>query len=365
MDPDLSLLQGIFGKYLLNTKTRLPSDIAEAEIRLDRNESAYEIKDEIKENVLRKITSITWKNYPPPYYTDLENTIADYCGVKKGQVVTASGSASIITTLLNYFTINNKQIVAAYPSFSLYEYHCSTYGIPLERWKLNADLEFDMSLLPELRPFSLVIFASPNNPTGNLIKTDDLINILHNYPNSFFIIDEVYHEFSGTSIQSLIDEYPNLLLLRSFSKTFSAAGLRIGYALGNHLIIEQIRKLILTFSLNYLSMQFVSTILSDKEYVSEIHSNIQKTIKERERVFLKLSELSRDYKKFTIKKSYGNFILIRFIADEFYTRFSDLLRKSHIILLDVSNIEVLRNSYRFTMGKLEENEKVIRLLMIV
>jgi len=365
MKPDTSFLKGLFSEYLLNSKTRLPIGISPAEIRLDRNESVFDIRNEIKSEILGKVLLNKWNHYPPPYYAGLEKCISEYAGVNPEQVVTAAGSAAIITTLFNYFAINRRQIVVAQPSFTLYDYHCNTYGISFDAWNLDKNLEYDVSVMPKLKPYSLVVFASPNNPVGNIIQPDDLEQILKKNPTSIFLIDEVYHEFSGTSVQKYINQYPNLLLLRSFSKTFSAAGLRMGYVLGNQSVIEQIRKLILTFSLNYLSVQFISTLLSNMEYIDEIRKNIRKTVEERNKTFYSLSELSGKNKKFVVKQSYGNFLLIQFHSAESFDVFRNLLAKEQINLLDVSGNKRLPFSFRFTIGTPSDNELIVRLLMLV
>lgn len=355
----IDLMEGFFGKALVASGTRIAPKAKKSKIRLNRNEAALDIDEDIKRTISNEVANIEWKNYPPPYYSQIEDLIGLYSGVRGEQVVPAAGSASLITTLLNYSAINSRQIVIARPSFSLYEYHCNSYGIPFETWWLNKDLEYEIQNIPELKPYSIVMFASPNNPVGNLIKKDEIKFLLNNYPQTFFIVDEVYHEFSGYNLTPLIQEFPNLILLRSFSKSFSAAGLRVGYLIAQENIAEQIRKLILPFSLNYLSMVFVNKVLTDKNVIRNNRKNIEFVISEKERIESELVKMDKYSDRYFIKKTYGNFILLIFNSKVFFSKTIELLDSAGIEILDLSKVPLLNYALRMTIGKTEENNKVL------
>ena len=174
-----------------------------------------------------------WHRYPSADLTDIEEKVAQYCGLQANNIVLGAGSASIITTLLNYLAINGKKLVITHPSYSLFEYHCNTYQIPFTPWLLNQNLEFDLSKLPQLDHNSVLIVTSPNNPTGNAITKVQLETILKNHPETMVILDGVYTEFGQEDFTSLISSYNNLVVIRSFSKAFPMAGLRLGYLCSN------------------------------------------------------------------------------------------------------------------------------------
>ncbi len=355
-------LKGFFSEELLSTGKRLKPVARSYKIRLDRNESTFEMPDRIKQEVLDELGGISWKNYPPPYYPELEELIATYNGVKKEQVVPGGGSANIITSVLNYFAINGRQIVLASPSFSLYEYHCNSYGIKYEQWMLNKNLEYAPELLPKLRPYSLVLLASPNNPVGNEIPRDMLVDLLKENPETMFLVDEVYNEFCEGDFIPLTDSYPNLLLLRSFSKTFSSAGLRVGYLIANESFAFNIRKLIIPFVLNYQAICYVKSVLSDKQALEAKQKNIEETVEERNRIFRLLWEIKQKNDKFDISPSSGNFLLIRFRALELFKGFSKQLEKEGVKLLEMPNHPILGNAVRMTIGTPEENISVLNVL---
>lgn len=351
-----------FHEALSNSGKRIEPSAVEYDTYLNRNESVYELDASVKEQVLNELASFQWKNYPMPYYPEIEKLIAQYSGVLPEQVAVAAGSASIITTFLNYFAANQRQVVIAQPSFSLYDFHCKTYNIAFDIWPLNSQLEYDISLLPALKPLSLVVFASPNNPVGNCIAVEQLKVLLKNNPQSLFIVDEVYNEFSTIQHVELVSEYNNLILLRSFSKVFSSAGLRAGYLIADKSIAEQIRKLILPFSLNLFSVAFLKYILSNSWIINIQKHRNQQIVKERDRLFMEIEKLPVGEDKFKVVPSYGNFVLIRFTEAKFYLRFLEAMEKLRIAVLDVSKTPLLNLSVRITIGHSSENDMVLRAL---
>jgi histidinol-phosphate aminotransferase len=351
-----------FHKSLYESGKRIePSDII-YETYLNRNESVYELDETIKKQIVEDLDGFQWKNYPMPYYPEIEKLISGYSGVSPEQVAVAAGSASIITTLINYFATNRRQIIIAQPSFSLYDFHCKTYNISYEVWPLNNQLEYDLFLFPKPEISSLVVFASPNNPVGNIISLSDLEKLLQENPQSLFLLDEVYNEFSPVQYTTLIRKYNNLVLLRSFSKVFSSAGLRIGYMISDKQITEQVRKLILPFSLNHFSVAFLRYVLN-KPWIISIQAERNKLlIAERERFFKELKKMEINTGKIIAVPSYGNFLLIRFIDEVLLGKFKKSIDAVKIALLDVSKTPMLDLSIRITIGHKQENDRIIKIL---
>lgn len=353
------LISGIFSEQLLKSEKRLQPASAPIKIRLDKNESAYEVSSALKERVLDRVRSAEWRKYPPPYYNELEAKLAQYCGVQKEQVVPAAGSANIIAALLNYFGVNKRQIVLAHPSFSLYEYHCKTYGIPYELWKLNENLEYDVGNLPALKPYSMVMFASPNNPVGNVIPTEMLEQLLKDNSKSIFVVDEVYSEFCDANLTPLLKRHSNLILLRSFSKSFSSAGIRVGYLIANERFANNIRKLIIPFALNYMAVELALGLLSEPEFIAENKKNILLTINERVRMEKGLRNIGSRKGKFSITHSNGNFLMLKFANNTQFEIINRILSEEGIVVLNLFNVPMLKNSMRITIGKPEENDAVL------
>ncbi|MBN2486033.1 MAG: histidinol-phosphate aminotransferase family protein [Bacteroidales bacterium] len=357
--------KGFFHQALYESGKRIEPSQVVYNTYLNRNESVYELDDSIKKQIIDELGSYQWRNYPMPYYPDIEKLIAGYCGVLPEQVAVAAGSASIITTLINYFAANQRQIVIAQPSFSLYDFHCRTYNIRFDIWPLNQELEYDTSLMPGLKENSLVLFASPNNPVGNIISPEVLEKLLGSNPSSLFLLDEVYNEFSPVAYAPLANKYDNLVLLRSFSKVFSSAGLRAGYIISAPAITEQIRKLILPFSLNHFSVAFLKYVLNNKWAISMQAERNKQLIDERDRFYKELKEIEKGTNKIIAVKSYGNFVLIRFCNEQTFQAFKKKIDEAKIALLDVSNAPGIGQAYRVTIGHPPDNNKVLDILKMV
>ncbi len=357
--------ESFFSKQLKDSGKRISPTAKKAEIRLNRNESAFELNDEFKKEVLFRVQGTEWKNYPSPYFPDIERLIANFLGVKPDQVVPAAGSANIITVLLNYAAIQSHQIVIARPSFSLYEFHCQSYGIDYETWPLNKDLEYDADLMPVIKPNALILFASPNNPIGNVISSKTLQLLLKKYPEAYFLVDEVYAEFSDIDLLPLISLYPNLMLLRSFSKSFSAAGLRIGYLLAQEEIVSQVRKLILPFSLNSLSVEFVRMALTSESVIFQQRLNIEWIKTEKSRLESNINSLDPENIRIIIHPTFGNFVLFFFKSEDIFEHFKKELVEAEIELLDLSGLPSMSYAMRMTIGTMKENDAVLKVFQKV
>jgi histidinol-phosphate aminotransferase len=357
----MSDLKNFFSDQLISSGPRLSSNADVASIILNRNESPYDIPKLFKEKVISTLLQKQWNAYPKADNSGIELLLATFMDLVPETVVVADGAAALITSLINYFAINKFRVIVPSPSFSLYDYHCKTFGISFEKWALSADLEYSMTLFPGGKEKALVIIGSPNNPTGNVIPHELLEELLLTHPNHVFLVDEVYHEFSDVSYTDLILKHSNLILVRSFSKSFSAAGVRLGYAVCNELMATQLRKLILSFSLNHFTIAFASTILSEPGYKEINRTILSRIISERQKMFQQLQQLS-ETKHFDINYSHGNFHLLRFRSREGWERCMEAFRSKGIVVLDVSKTPQLENCIRISIGSPESNELVIRVI---
>lgn len=258
-----------FSKNLINATARISTANASGKYKLDKNEQSLDVEIQQKIKVLENLMHSDWHRYPSADLTDIEEKVAQYCGLQANNIVLGAGSASIITTLLNYLAINGKKLVITHPSYSLFEYHCNTYQIPFTPWLLNQNLEFDLSKLPQLDHNSVLIVTSPNNPTGNAITKVQLETILKSHPETMVILDGVYTEFGQEDFTSLISSYNNLVVIRSFSKAFPMAGLRLGYLCSNEKMAAIVKKLMLPFSINALTLSFAREILFTASFMME------------------------------------------------------------------------------------------------
>lgn len=348
----------IFNEKLQHTQSRIANSETTSIHMLDKNEQSEDVSYDLKLRALNKLMEADWNRYPSASYRSIESKIAKYVNLKTDNIVLASGSATIITCLLNYFALNNKKIFIAQPSYSLFDYHCKTYNIPYTPWLLNTNLEFDYKNIPSLDCNSVFIITSPNNPTGNCIDTDILEILLQTNPESMIILDGVYTEFCETNITPLINKYPNLLVLRSFSKAFPIAGLRLGYLCAEASLAAIIKKLILQFAINPFSLCFAEEILFNEQFLEESKRRINKIKLQRE-YMANLLSFKFDEEIIKVFPSQGNFLLIRIHNEMHFKNLLDDLQIAGIKILNTSNCTLLKNTIRVSIGNEHDNEKFI------
>lgn len=320
--------------------------------------------DWIKMQVLQKAMEMEWNRYPDLDHADIEKKIAEAARLSADQVVLGSGSATFITTLLNYLGMQQKQIVIAQPSYSLFDYHCKTYGIDYTPWMLNSDLEYDEALLPSLADGSALFVVSPNNPVGNTIPKEMLVRILTNNPGTLVILDAVYTEFGDTDFNDLLLQFPNLVIMRSLSKEMPVAGLRLGYMCGHVSVISVIRKLMLPFTINPMSLAFARHIMFDTEFREVAQQSRLQIMAERERLQTLLSNcipLGAAY----VYPSSGNFLLVRIPDNVHFSALMQAFDDAGIKVLNTSGMPLLQNTFRVSIGGYEANSLVAECMMEV
>lgn len=350
------MINHFFNEILQNANTRIIPTRGSNKIVLDKNEQSTDVESSLKQRVLDSLMKANWNRYPAADYKDIETKIAEYCGLTPEHIVLSAGSASIITTLLDYFSLNQKQIVIAQPSYSLFDYHCKTYNIPYTPWHLTDNLEFDYENMPELNEQSVLIITSPNNPTGNTIDLDRLEWLLSSYPQSCIILDAVYSEFNNYDVTPLVDKYQNLIVLRSFSKAFPIAGLRLGYLCANPSMASIIKKLILQFSITHFSLIFAKEMLFDIEFMQNSKNRVREIVQERDALKVRIEDRF-DQEMVKVFPSQGNFLLIRIFEDELFAKVLKTLNDFGIKVLNTSNFSKLNNTIRVSIGTPDENEE--------
>ena len=350
-----------FSELLQNTESRIAPAKPSAILLLDKNEQPDDVDFSIKKKVADSLLAADWNRYPAADLKDIEMQVANYCGLDPEQIVLGPGSASIITTLLNYFALNKKRIVIAQPTYTLFDYHCKTYGIDYEPWLLTADLEYDYDNMPQLGAGSVLIITTPNNPVGNTIEQEKLEHILRTNPDSFIIVDAVYAEFAEVDFTPLVNKYDNLIVLRSFSKAFPIAGLRLGYLCAAPQTAAIVRKLMLMFSINQFSLVFAREVLFSQKFLQRSEDRVKSIIAERTWVYRALN-CRFDQQVLKVFRSAGNFLLVRIFDDATFNKLMADFEKNGIKVLNSSPFPLLKNTFRVSIGKPEENETFIQCL---
>ena len=345
-------------------------DTPSVDIKLDQNESPWDWPAAIKRKIADKLLEKPWNRYPSTFSDDLADRVAAYAGFAPGSVLLGPGSNYLVSLVLTVFTkgIARRQkgavLVIARPSFPLYESHCNYEGIPYTPWLLDENLEYDVKALPELKPGSMVLFATPNNPVGNALPKATLVTLLEKNPETLFVADEAYCEYTKEQYTDLVGRFSNLILIRTFSKTLGMAGVRIGYVAAHPTYLGYLKKLRLPYLLNNFAIAALDVVLSDpatKDYLATTRRN---ALHERDRVYEALKPLGARHDYF-VKPSEANFILIKWPAQAAAERVYRGLIERRILVRNVSSAPGLGGCLRVTLGDEKENDAFIKAMTAI
>ncbi|MEM2739552.1 MAG: histidinol-phosphate transaminase [Candidatus Bathyarchaeia archaeon] len=276
-------------------------------VKLDANENPYGPSPRVYEALMHNLKDL-WRYPSREEYGKLEELIACKLGLDDaGCVVLGSGSDELIDLTIKLFMDPGDAILTVNPSFSMYKVYASIAGGHIVEYTMTEDYVFDIeAFLDVLDMFRdrirLIALCNPNNPTGGCIEGEDIAKILgYGIP---VLIDEAYIEFSriGTTI-AMLKDYENLIVLRTFSKAYGLAGLRIGYAVASRWISDNLRKVRSPYSVNLLAVKAAEAAIRDDDHLRRV---VEAIILERSRLFDRLSNIS-NLKPFPSKT---NFILV-------------------------------------------------------
>jgi histidinol-phosphate aminotransferase len=315
-------------------------------IKLNQNESPFDLPIEIKQKIIDKLKNSNWNIYPDFVPDELYAKVAGYYKLDKENILIGNGSNEMIFTILVSTIESLKKIVIPTPTFTVYGVMSSNLNANIRLVMLNHDFSYNVPEIIEesKEEGSVTIICSPNNPTGTFMKRIDIEKIAV-ASQGLVIIDEAYVHFGGESVLDLVNVYPNIVVLRTFSKAFGLAGLRIGMMFSNKELISEFSKVKLPYNLNVFTMTTLMEIFDNPDYITE---NIKKILAERDFLESELSKIS----KIKVVPTSANFFLVKF-ADSDYV-FNELVKQG-ILVRDYSNYPMLENHLRISVGNHNEN----------
>ncbi|MSV33185.1 MAG: threonine-phosphate decarboxylase [Nitrosarchaeum sp.] len=297
--------------------------------------------------------------YPDSESTQLRKNLQHYTKIPYSQIVVGNGATEIIYNFCQAFLSNKTPVLIPIPTFGEYESAAKLSGTKVSFFKtmnLEKDVDDFISKLPNS---GCIFICNPNNPTGNLIskKTLQKIIISANKKKTLVFIDECFIELvpdHDKSIIKFIKKYNNLFILRSLTKSFALAGLRIGYGIGSKQMISILNKIKIPWNVSGLAQQAASAALSHSFYLTKVKKMIKKES------FYLINSISK-LKNFQCNTTSTNFILIK-TKIKSKTLQKKLLEKK-ILIRDCSTIRGLNNNYiRIAVKTRKENEKLIKAL---
>ena len=309
-----------------------------AEVLLDANESPFESD---------------YNRYPDPHHQELRGILADIHNIEKAQIILGNGSDELIDLIVRTFCVPGKDILRYIsPSFGMYEVVANINDVNRQPISLDDDFDLDVEacLRGQSEEHKLLILCSPNNPTGNLLSADRILKVIEEW-KGIVVLDEAYIEYARKpSLVTQLGQYPNLIILQTFSKAMGAAGLRLGLGFSSKKIIGYLNKLKPPYNVNSQTQGKARTILSQRDIIER---RIDLIIEERQRVIdalLKIPGILHIY------PSDANFLLVK--CERHHQLYNELISKG-IIVRDRSSQERCSGCLRMTIGVEEDNDALL------
>jgi histidinol-phosphate aminotransferase len=325
--------------------------------KLNTNENPYPPSPAVME-AMRAAVNADLRLYPPPNADQLKQTVADYFRLTPTQVFVGNGSDEVLAHVFNGLFRQAQPILFPDISYSFYPVYCGLYAIEFEKVPLADDFSLDLD--DYRRANGGIIFPNPNAPTGRLVGLAAIEELLKANRDSVVVVDEAYIDFaeSGASAVSLIDQYDNLLVVQTLSKSRALAGLRIGYALGSAQLIEGLERIKNSFNsypLGHVQLAAAVASFNDQEYFERMR---QQVINSRDVLVEQLETLG-----FDVLPSAANFVFARH-ADHDGQLLTAALREKNIIIRHFNKPRI-DQFLRISVGTAEQNQQLIEALTAI
>ena len=326
-----------------------------APIKLDQNESAQDLPPELRELALERLGQQDWNRYPDLHADTLRREIAAFEGWNPDGVVVTPGS-NVLIKLLTELAGLGQTVLSVQPNFSVYGLEASLLGAKSVQLPLNADFSLPVTpLMAELHKGGpgLLFVTQPHAPTGHLDAEADVKAVLDAAEDGWVaVLDEAYYQFTPQDGRDLVRQRENRVSLRTFSKAWGLAGLRLGYALTSPELAANLQKLVSAFTVNILTQTVALVALENPAYM---HERAAQTVRERERVLAAL----RNHPIYQALPSQANFFLLRTPdADAAYAH----LLSSGILVRRQDKLPMLAGCLRVSIGTPEQNDALLRVL---
>ncbi len=318
-------------------------------IKLNTNENPYPPSPAVFE-ACHNLDPAAFSLYPELSAGSLVRSLAAYHGISEREVFVGVGSDDVLSLAFLTFFNADKPILFADITYSFYPVWAEVYRIPFACMALRPDLTIDPADYD--RENGGVVIANPNAPTSIGMTVSQIEDVIRANPGVVVIIDKAYVDFGGETVLPLISKYDNLLVVRTYSKSRSLAGMRIGYAMGNENLIQalnDVKESINSYTINTASIRMGIASLGDEQYFQE---NLQKVMRTRERVKEALREMG-----FDVKQSQTNFLFVSHHTVP-ATEIFEKLKQRHIYVRYFSKKRI-ENYLRITVGTEEQMDRFL------
>lgn len=316
---------------------------------LDFNERTLPVAKVVEEALINYIRDGRLQMYPS--YSDICEKIADYCGVRAEQLMITNGSDQGIELIFRAVCSEGDEAIIPAPSFAMYN-QCAK----IENCKIIEPAFSNKNGFPTQDILSrvtdktkIICVANPNNPSGTVVSRQDIIKIAEAAPNAAILVDECYYEYFGETVVDLVDDYPNIFVTRTFSKTWGIPSLRLGYIISHPQNILSLLNVRGPYDINQLAVVAVRAALTQKEstlsYVEEVMQKSKPAFEQ----FL-------DSNNIEYWPSGANYI---WVFPENHQKVEAALRENHILVRPKANPDG-KIGLRVTLGTLEQTQRMIQ-----
>lgn len=330
---------------VLSQRVSIPRDEI---IKMDANENPYGCSPAVK---IALASYQYYNSYPDPEQRALRTALMNYTGAPFQNIIAGSGSDELIELILRLFLEPGDSVLNCPPTFGMYSFCTQICAGELINIPRKNDFSIDVNSIKKAisKKTKVIFIASPNNPTGNSTSQQDIVDLLNS--ELIVVVDEAYAEFNDSNLIEMVTEYPNLLVLRTFSKWAGLAGLRVGYGVFPSNIVNHLMKIKQPYNVNSAAQIAARASLSDLEYLKK---SIEYITEERERL-LKLLKTINWLEPY---KSEANFILC-LVKTGNAQEITEILKSKGIIIRYYDSPD-LSNYIRISVGKPEHTDSLIK-----
>lgn len=333
----------------------VPYDAKEvkAEVLLASNENPLNMPEEVMQRIKEHLHQFQFNRYPEASAPRLCKMIAEANGLESESVIIGNGGDEIIMNLFLTWGGFGRKVLSFPPTFAMYEKDAAITETELVEIPRDENFNIDSAKALERvkqGDIDLIFLANPNNPTGNITDENFIIELLES-TDALVCVDEAYFEFSRMTIRPHLERYPNLVILRTFSKAFSLAGLRIGYLLASPEVIREMRKVRQPYSVSSFSQWAAQIVYRNR---MSFESAISEIVQNREALKAELEKIPG----VEVFESEANYLMFRVVNASILWR--DLLKTHGVHIRDLTRAPGLEDCLRVTIGSPEQNEAFLQ-----
>ena len=280
-------------------------------VRLDANESYFDLPSVLKSKIADQIEQISFNRYPDPLATEVVEAFAAYYHVLPDCVTAGNGSDEIITLLLGTFMEKGQKLVTVSPDFSMYGFYAALSELEVINVPKKSNLQIDTdALIAACQQANAVVFSNPCNPTSLGLPRADVIRLIESAPDCLIIVDEAYMDFWDESVMDLVNKYENLIVLRTCSKAIGLAAARMGFAVMDKYKTSLLRAAKSPYNCDAISQKICAAVLREQTLLRHCCDEI---IVQTQRLYTAVNELVQRYPDLleTVYPPRTNFVFVQ------------------------------------------------------